>query len=196
MKANLTLINKIISLISFVYIFSSLNSQIYIRGIGVKAGGYSAYMAISYKEHLTQRISIEANLGKNSHSMYNNFSLQVMLQFNHKIKRSQGLSWYLGTGPSGFYWYNCGVITGNRKSFIKKETKYNGTINSVLGLECIIGNLPLSISIDAGPSFNLYPYFDTKWMLNCSVKYIVRNHQFKAHYRLSRSAYSSLRKSY
>ncbi|MBI2259921.1 MAG: hypothetical protein HYU67_13610 [Flavobacteriia bacterium] len=196
MKTKISLTKKIIGFIFLFFITTNFFGQIYLRGIGVKVGGYSAYMAISYKEHLTQRISIEANLGKNVHSEYKNFSLQLMVQLNQKFRKARGLSWYAGIGPSAFYWYNCYGTNDGRKSYLNKPTKYRAVMNSVLGLECIVANSPFSVSLDAGPSFFVYPYTITKWMVNGSVKYIVRNNKFTAHYRLSRKAFTKGRASF
>lgn len=194
MKTYSTSKNKLILfIISVFFVNAELNSQEFLRGFGVRIGGYSAYQGLSYKEFLTPSLSMESVIGKNTGSDARNVSLQVIFQHNMYFKKTDRISCYVGAGPKMFYWYRGNGTTSRDNLYLEKDTKCKYALNALFGLQAKIGQFPLSISIDCGPSFFIFPYTKTNLMLNSSLFYTIKNTKFTAHTHLSKSSYSKNR---
>lgn len=172
-----------------IILSSNLYGQEYLRGFGIRVGGYAAYQAVTYKEFITPKLAVESVIGKNTSNFDRNISLQILTEYHGKIGRGACLNWYAGGGPSLMYWYMGSAYYNSRTIYTENGTKLRGALNTVLGLECKIGSWPLNVSLDFGPSITVYPYVQTNFMVNAGLRYTIKNTKFTAHHRLGKGHY-------
>lgn len=190
MGTTITLNIKTVLLFILVNLSFKVSSQEYLRGFGFRIGGYAAYQALTYKEFLSPQISLETILGKNTGKDSRNISLQTNFQYNINTRNFKQITFYGGLGPKFIYWFEGSDLAERSDFYTKNNPKYRLAINSLIGVEAKIGNLPLSTALDFGPSFFVYPYTKMDLMLNASVFYTIKNRRFTAHSHLSKKAYS------
>jgi len=127
-------------------------SSSYKTALGVKA--YPG--AISIKHFTKSNVALEG-LG---YFHEDGMRLTGLYEIHGDINNVDGLRWYVGPGA------HIGVWSDKWKN--NYPTRNNGIaigIDGVLGLDYKIKNIPLNISIDWQPSFNLigYSYFEGGW---------------------------------
>ena len=133
------LIFTLVFAFSFIFV-SSINAQSYSSAVGAKLGyGLNA----TYKKELKESMYVDIYAGIRTYYFVGGAALEL-----HKpIESIDNLYWYYGGGAYlGFYSYN---VLGLDESYT-----FIG-INGVLGLDYTFDEIPLNISTDWMPGFNL-----------------------------------------
>lgn len=188
MKTKNNIHSLIFLILSFCFTQSNAFTQESKRAFGLRMGGYAAYNALDYKEYLSPNFAIETVLGKNKSSTDQNTSLQILFQFQNRVGGAGSkLSWYTGGGPAVMYWYSGSGYVNGRTLYASALPKFRGMVNTIVGLECTIGNLPLNAAIDLGPSFTVYPYFQINFMVNASFRFTIKNDKLMVRHKSGRN---------
>lgn len=130
-------------------------AQLYQSAVGLKFGGYEN--GISGKYFLNETNAIEGILGIRK----NGLVITGLYQFHQQAFDVAQLRWYYGAGA-----HIGGMGDGKYKRFGGDDEYYNGGIllgaDAVLGLEYLIPQSPIALSLDLNPRLELGrgPFFD------------------------------------
>lgn len=139
--------------------FSSLFAQAdYKKSIGVRLGnGYYDVVAAAYKTFISDKGALEFDLGIRPYHIvgYNWFNLSVSGGYQHHfdIKPVEGLKWFVGGG----------VVASNSFSNYSNYKGFNLGLFPTAGADYKFSKLPLSVSADIRPTFNIveaYNYYN------------------------------------
>jgi len=146
----------ILTSILFAGILLQANSQSlgtsYTTAIGVKV--YPA--SLSVKHFVQQNNAIEGLL-----TFWESGNRLIGLYEIHgDINNAAGLKWYIGPGAHIGFWNDTW-----KKNNPTRESGMVVGVDGILGLDFKFKNVPLNMSIDWQPSFNLigYQYFESGW---------------------------------
>lgn len=131
--------------ISFFLIFgmnSLLFSQLYIGSVGARLGNP---LGGSAKYFVSEWVAVEAIFG----SSYNGLSVTGLMKKHYLVKRRTPLFGYYGAGAHVGFWDNNAPWVDSRI----KQTIYG--IDGVLGMEYIMDEAPITVSVDWIPSLNI-----------------------------------------
>lgn len=139
---------KRIVLLTFFMIGSValVNAQDYNTGIGLRAGFSNG---LTVKHFVNNRTAFEGILS----SRWRGFEVTGLVEFHARAFDTNRLNWYAGFGAHAGFWNGDYVKWGNE-----------GEQYSVLGLDGILGleynfvEVPLNLSIDWKPAYNLWGY--------------------------------------
>ncbi len=137
-------------LVGFSQTYNTSSSYKTAIGLKVYPGG------ISVKHFLNDYAAVEGI----AYSWQYGFRTTVLYELHGKINSADGLKWYVGPGAHvGFYNSTWAIDYPNRASGMSIG------IDGVLGLDYKIPTVPLNVSFDWQPSFNLigYNYFEGGW---------------------------------
>ena len=112
--------------------------------------------AISIKHFIAPNRAIEG-LG---YIYSDGFRLTVLYELHDDIRSVQGLKWYIGGGG------HVGIWSDNwRTKYPTRNSSLAIGVDGVLGLDYKVTGVPLNLSFDWQPSFNLlgYHYFEGGW---------------------------------
>ena len=136
--------------------WAQTGAQNYQMAVGLKFGGYEN--GISAKYFTSSDIALEGLLGFRSHGVV----VTGLYEFHQEAFNVPQLRFYYGAGI-----HIGGVGSGVYQRFEGNDVTYNKSqillgIDGVLGLEYIIPNAPLAVSLDLNPRAELAtgPYFD------------------------------------
>ncbi|MVN90339.1 hypothetical protein [Mucilaginibacter aquatilis] len=133
----------------------SAKAQSYKSAVGLKFGGYEN--GLSGKYFLNETNAIEGVLGIRK----NGIVITGLYQFYQNAFDVAQLRWYYGAGA-----HIGGMGDGRYKRFGGDDEYYNGGIllgaDAVLGLEYVIPESPIALSVDLNPRLELGrgPFFD------------------------------------
>jgi len=146
----------ILTSILFAGILLQANSQSlgtsYTTAIGVKV--YPA--SLSVKHFVQQNNAIEGLLT----FWESGNRLTGLYEIHGDINNAAGLKWYIGPGAHIGFWNDTW-----KKNNPTRESGMVVGVDGILGLDFKFKNVPLNMSIDWQPSFNLigYQYFESGW---------------------------------
>ncbi len=146
----------ILTSILFAGILLQANSQSlgtsYTTAIGVKV--YPA--SLSVKHFVQQNNAIEGLLA----FWESGNRLTGLYEIHGDINNAAGLKWYIGPGAHIGFWNDTW-----KKNNPTRESGMVVGVDGILGLDFKFKNVPLNMSIDWQPSFNLigYQYFESGW---------------------------------
>ena len=146
----------ILTSILFAGILLQANSQSlgtsYTTAIGVKV--YPA--SLSVKHFVQQNNAIEGLLA----FWESGNRLTGLYEIHGDINNAEGLKWYIGPGAHIGSWNDTW-----KKNNPTRESGMVVGVDGILGLDFKFKNVPLNMSIDWQPSFNLigYQYFESGW---------------------------------
>ena len=149
--------------LAFAGLFSS--AQDYTTSLGVRLGGWEN--GITVKHFLGEGAAIEGIFS----SRWRGWGITGLYEVQSAIGDVDGLYWYVGAGGHiGQYDYSY----WGRYNYAKGITTVIG-VDGIIGLEYIIPDLPLNLSLDWKPAFNLvgagpYAFWGDSGAL--SVRYI------------------------
>lgn len=139
---------KILFLLMLIGMGYTAQSQ-YTHALGFRGGFFSG---ISYKIFVSSDVAMEAI----AHSRYGGFQLTYLVEWHAPAFDVEGLNWFYGAGGHmGFYSYK------NANPWWDDE--FNGSrtvigVDGILGIEYNIGSIPINVSLDWKPAFNLIGY--------------------------------------
>jgi hypothetical protein len=133
---------------------SSLMGQDYKSGIGLRFGTWGA-AGVTFKHFINENTALEANLNFRSYSSYYGYNggytyIEVtgLYEKYGSISDIDGLKYYFGGGPVvGIFSYSDG--------YSGSDAAFRLGIAGVIGLEYKFSNVPIAISTDYMPSYNL-----------------------------------------
>ena len=116
------------------------------NAIGVRLGGGQGYGAeLSYQKAFGGFNRLEADLGYRSYYGFGYLSLAALYQAHFDINAVQNLGWYVGAGPRvDLYTYSGGASVGIG-------------VCGQAGVDYHFDGLPLQLSLDIRPCFQVYP---------------------------------------
>lgn len=122
------------------------NAQDYNTGIGLRGG---AWNGLTVKHFLNEKAAVEGLFD----SRWHGFNLTGLYEIHNQAFNTERLNWYYGAGAHiGFYdsqYKRWGDNTGNYSVI---------GIDGILGLEYNFKEIPINLSIDWKPTFNLSGY--------------------------------------
>lgn len=143
-------------LASFLLISKRSNAQDYKTAVGLKFGGYEN--GISAKYFTTDDVALEGLLGFRSHGVV----ITGLYEIHQEAFGVKELKFYYGAGA------HIGAIgSGLYRRFNGSDEYYNNShillgVDGVLGLEYVIPQSPIAVSLDLNPRAELAtgPFFD------------------------------------
>ncbi len=114
--------------------------QDYKTAIGLRAG---VPYGLTVKHFVSQQNAFEGILA----SRWGGFVATVLYENEHWTGEYPGLNWFFGVGAHVGFWNNNPYVTGDGGSVIG--------LDGILGLEYTFDEIPLNLSLDIMPSFNL-----------------------------------------
>jgi hypothetical protein len=143
-------------LASFLLISKRSNAQDYKTAVGLKFGGYEN--GISAKYFTTSDVALEGLLGFRSHGVV----ITGLYEIHQEAFGVKELKFYYGAGA------HIGAIgSGLYRRFNGDDEYYNSShillgVDGVLGLEYVIPQSPIAVSLDLNPRAELAtgPFFD------------------------------------
>lgn len=143
-------------LVSFLLIGKRSNAQDYKTAVGLKFGGYEN--GVSAKYFTTSDVALEGLLGFRSHGMV----ITGLYEIHQEAFGVKELKFYYGAGA------HIGAIgSGLYRRFNGDDEYYNSShillgVDGVLGLEYVIPQSPIAVSLDLNPRAELAtgPFFD------------------------------------
>ena len=122
------------------------NAQDYNTGIGIR-GGLSNGLTI--KHFLNQKSAVEGIII----SRWQGFAVTGLYELHATAFDTKGLNWYYGGGGHIGFW------NGDNVSWASDSKSYTVIgIDGILGLEYNFSEIPINISLDWKPAFNLVGY--------------------------------------
>jgi hypothetical protein len=122
----------------------SLQAQSYTSAVGLRLG---FYRGITYKHFLSEKVAFEGLVM----SRYHGLNLTALVEFNNDLGNTEGLNWYYGFGGHLGYYnsYYYSYYSGS---------DYNMSlgVDGILGIEYTFSELPINISLDWKPTYNLF----------------------------------------
>lgn len=141
---------KLLIVSALVIILStSLNAQEYKTSLGLRAG---LPYGVTVKHFLNKENALEGILA----SRWQGFIITGLYENEHWTGQYPGLNWFWGGGAHIGFW-----DAGNNPNL--KSTYYGSVIglDGVIGLEYTFDEVPINLSLDLMPTFNLLGY--TGW---------------------------------
>lgn len=140
---------KFILTIFFAVTFIALSSaQDYKTGIGLRAG-YPAGLTV--KHFISSKTALEGILA----TQWRGFVITGLFEAHKQLADVNNLNWYYGFGAHVGFWNG----TSNRSYWMEPGTSYTVVgIDGILGLEYSFEDIPINLSIDWKPAFNLTGY--------------------------------------
>ncbi len=139
---------KLILTIVFVFAFIVLSSaQDYKTGIGLRAG-YPAGLTV--KHFISDRAALEGIFA----TRWRGFVITGLFEAHRQLADVDNLNWYYGVGAHIGFWN-----TNSSISWGEAGTAYTVVgIDGILGLEYNFEEIPINLSLDWKPAFNLTGY--------------------------------------
>ena len=136
-------------ILTFVVSFCLLiiaGAQDYKTGIGLRGG---LYYGLTVKHFISEKAALEGLLS----TRWSGFEITGLYEVHNRAFDVDRLNWYFGGGA------HIGVYNGNHTNWGTVGTNYtNIGIDGILGLEYNFNEIPLNLSLDWKPSFNLAGY--------------------------------------
>lgn len=124
---------------------STVNAQ-YKNALGVRLG--DAY-GVTYKTFLRSDRALDFILNFRNRDNDSHFNLTGLYEVHNPINGAPGLRWYYGGGGS--------IGSVNYKNDDDRDNDVYLSLDGVLGLDYVIPNSPLNLSLDWKPAFVLTP---------------------------------------
>lgn len=123
-----------------------VNSQDYNTGIGLRGG---PYIGFTVKHFLSEKSAIEGIVS----TRWKGIEFTGLYEIQNQAFNVDRLNWYFGGGAHlGFY-------NGNYTKWGTTGTTYTTAgIDGILGLEYNFSEVPISLSVDWKPAFNIIGY--------------------------------------
>jgi len=137
---------KILIIALFALFITNVNAQNenYNNAIGLRGGLGNG---ITFKHFLTDQMAAEAILL----NRWQGFEVVGLLEHHNEFLGQDGLKWFYGYGAHlGFYKDTVGEYSSG--------TGMTLGVDGIIGVEFVIPNAPISISVDWKPFFNLIGY--------------------------------------
>jgi hypothetical protein len=151
---------SLVSILLFISFFTFSQNQSYKTVIGVK-GGYPGYGSVNVKHNLVGNKYIEASMGGIGRRGYGNgFYLVGDFEINNSLKE-------------GFLWYYGGGALVGLSSYLN-NSYFQFAPNAVAGLEYVLEDLPLNISVETGPYLFIAPNVNFVWGGGIALRYVVQ----------------------
>ncbi|MFD2162179.1 hypothetical protein ACFSJU_07220 [Paradesertivirga mongoliensis] len=125
---------------------SSVNAQ-YRNALGVRLG--DAY-GLTYKTFIQSDKALDFILNFRNGRNDNHFILTGLYEVHNPINGAAGLKWYYGAGAS--------IGSLHYKNDNDRDDDVYLSVDGVLGLDYVIPNSPLNLSLDWKPALVLTPY--------------------------------------
>jgi hypothetical protein len=123
----------------------SINAQNYTTAVGVRGGLFNG---ITLKQFVGEYTAFEGIV----YSRWNGIGATVLLEHHNDLLDMDELKWYFGYGAHVGFYSSEHVAWAENKSFM------NLGADGILGVEYVFSDLPISLSIDWKPYFNLIGY--------------------------------------
>jgi len=120
-------------------------SQSYDNAVGLRGGLASG---ITFKHMLGDKAGLEFI----ADSRWRGFSLTGLYEIHAQAFNVDGLNWYYGLGA------HVGSFRGNNRNIYFTDDRTIVGIDGIIGIEYNITDIPINISLDYKPAFNIIGY--------------------------------------
>jgi hypothetical protein len=136
----------LLTLVLAVTLLALANAQDYKTGIGLRGGLYNG---LTIKHFIGGKAALEGILS----TRWSGFEITGLYEIHNRAFDVDRLNWYYGLGGHvGFY-------NGDKTSWGTAGTAYTVVgVDGILGLEYSFNEIPINISLDWKPAFNLIGY--------------------------------------
>ncbi len=137
----------ILTIVLTIAIITITSAQDYKTGIGLRAG-YPAGLTV--KHFITSKTALEGILA----TQWRGFVITGLFEAHKRLADVDNLNWFYGAGAHIGFW------SGNYRSYwMEPGTSYTVVgIDGILGIEYNFEDIPINLSIDWKPAFNLTGY--------------------------------------
>lgn len=136
----------ILTLTLVIFISAYASAQDYNTGVGLRLGFSNG---LTVKHFLSQRSAVEGLLS----TRWRGFEITGLYEVHNQAFEVDRLNWYFGGGAHIGFW------NGDNTNWGDTGTNYTLIgIDGILGIEYNISEVPINISLDWKPSFNLTGY--------------------------------------
>jgi hypothetical protein len=135
---------KIILVTALILILTTIYAQDYNTGIGIR-GGLSNGLTVRHL--ISEQTALEGILS----TRWGGLNLTGLIEFQNMAFSTERLNWYYGLGGHIGFW------NGDNVDWKKDNDDYTVVgVDAILGLEYNFKNVPINLSIDWKPAFNLF----------------------------------------
>jgi hypothetical protein len=137
---------KLVLILTLVFFFTAFsNAQDYRTGIGLRAG---PYYGLTVKHFTGSNTALEGLFTR-----WSGIDITVLYEVHNRAFDVNRLNWYFGLGGHVGFWNGSDLNHGTA------GTKYTIIgLDGILGLEYNFSEVPINISIDWKPAFNIIGY--------------------------------------
>jgi hypothetical protein len=133
-----------LTLVIFIYAYAS--AQDYNTGVGLRLGFSNG---LTVKHFLSQRSAVEGLLV----TRWRGFEITGLFEAHNQAFDMERLNWYFGGGGHIGFW------NGDNTNWGHTGTNYTVIgIDGILGIEYNLSEVPINLSLDWKPAFNLSGY--------------------------------------
>jgi hypothetical protein len=161
---------KKIFFVILIFIASNSFSQEYKSAFGMKSG-YPGFVALNAKFYMGEIFALDNSFGVNFDVENRFFNFQPIFEYNKQIGINTGYNWYTGLGPNLKYYTTGGYLL--EKTGVTHDG-FQFQLDALMGIEVTPLSANLNAAIEAGPSFNLFPYFKPGFFVNIAVRYAIK----------------------
>jgi len=138
---------KIIITSLIVFLISSVNfAQDYNTGIGLRAGLWNG---LTIKHFISNKTAFEGIIS----TRWQGIELTGLFEIQNQAFNTDRLNWYFGGGAHIGFW------NGEKANWADNNSNYTVVgVDGILGLEYNFREVPLNLSIDWKPAFNIIGY--------------------------------------
>lgn len=137
---------NLMAVIVMIFIVTYSNAQDYNTGIGLR-GGLSN--GITIKHFIGEKSAIEGILT----SRWQGFNITGLYEIHNQAFGVNRLNWYYGVGGHIGFW------NGNNVKWSDDDNDYTIVgVDGILGLEYSFNEIPINLSVDWKPAFNIIGY--------------------------------------
>ena len=125
--------------------FTSKAQDEYVNAIGLRGGLFNG---VTFKHFVTPSTAIEGMLT----SRWSGYQITGLMEHHRDIRELDGFRWFYGYGAHIGFYEGHYVTWGNNNNYMVVG------IDGIIGIEYLIPNIPISLSLDWKPYFNFMGY--------------------------------------
>lgn len=150
---------RVILIALFAMVVLSTQAQ---DAIGLRfAGGNGSSAEISYQKGMSDANRLQLDLGLNLGSSYTGLGLTGTYQWTFGLADVDGLGWFVGPGATASLW-----------SYKDADNYFNIGLGGIIGIDYEFEAIPIQLSLDIRPMFNVIGYNGLYWDGALAIRYV------------------------
>ena len=169
---------KVFLIIFLAVSFQMAHAQAYRTSIGLRAG---IAPGLTVKHFTKSNTAIEGILTTRGRGM----NITGLYEWHSPLGEVENFYWYIGVGGHIGFWDDDSYLNRNHDDFTDGYTTIG--LDGILGMEYTFNEIPLNLSLDWKPTFNIFKYSGF-WgdELAISVRYVISGQAANNHMRGNR----------